>query len=410
MSDQISRDEWIAFMTSIDPNADIDQLVNQQKEADDFFDNLSIILEKEIANCLEINLETGYRIGKYALIEQVGKGGMAQVYLAKRADNLFEQQVAIKLLPPHNLTENHIAYFNTERELLANLNHPNIGKIFDGGITSDGIPYIVMEYIDGIPIDQYCTSNHLTIDQKTTLIIKVLSALQHAHNRFILHRDLKPANILITPEGEPKLVDFGIGQNLATDFAWRESGTLRYMSPEVIQQNPATTQSDLYQVGLMLYELLTSSSPFKSSTKEELQEEIINWKYTRKEIKISSRLSDVLQKSLESQIENRYLSASEFAQDLINYQTLHPTIAGQADILEQSLLYIRRNKIAVSLTLIILIVSVGSAITNQLQIQKTRQEKAKLEEANKFLKSIFQANNPNQTQLADLTARDLLNN
>ena len=410
MSDHISRDEWIAFITSIDPNTDLDDLLTHQEKADDFFDNFSKNLEKEIADSLEINLEPGYRIGKYALIEQIGKGGMAYVYLAKRADNLFEQQVAIKLLPPHNLTESHIAHFNKERELLANLNHPNIGKIFDGGITPDGIPYIVMEYIEGTPIDQYCSSKHLSIDQKIALIIKILGALQHVHNRFILHRDLKPANILITFEGDPKIVDFGIGQNIETEYSASESGTLRYMPPEVINQKRATTQSDLYQVGLILFEILNGTSPFISTNKDDLQKEKVNWQFNKPNVKISRRLNDILQKSLEIQVEKRYLSASEFAQDLINYQTLHPTQASEADFLEQTILYIRRNKVAVSLTVIILAVSLSSAITNQLQIQRTQKEKAKVEEANKFLKSIFLANNPNQTQLADLTARDLLNN
>ncbi|UFP93235.1 serine/threonine-protein kinase [Gloeobacter morelensis] len=214
----------------------------------------------------------GSRLGAYRVLREIGRGGMSVVYLAGRADAQFRKQVAIKLLKPGWESAHLVERFQLERQLLANLEHPNIARLIDGGATREGRPYLVMEYVDGVPIDEYCRRQRLSLPERLKLFCRVGAAVQYAHQNLIVHRDIKPGNILVTAEGEPKLLDFGIAKLLdaapgvplpqPTATVTRML-TPTHASPEQLRGGPITTASDVYSLGVLLYELLTARSPYQ---------------------------------------------------------------------------------------------------------------------------------------------------
>ncbi len=212
----------------------------------------------------------GRRVGPYRLVKKLAAGGMGAVYVAERADQQYEKQVAIKVVRPGMDTENILQRFLQERQVLAALDHPNIARMLDGGTTPEGMPYLVMEYVDGgVPIDTYCDQKRLDVRQRLELFRTVCNALQYAHQNLIVHRDIKPQNILVTPDGTAKLLDFGIakqldpaahrGTELTVDSA---PMTPEYASPEQVKNEPVTTSTDVYAMGVVLYRLLTGRTPY----------------------------------------------------------------------------------------------------------------------------------------------------
>jgi len=212
----------------------------------------------------------GRRIGAYSIVEEIGHGGMGEVYRATRADGQFEKQVAIKVVRGGFDTKSVLERFRHERQILASLDHSNIARLLDGGTTEEGIPYLVMELIEGIPIDVYCDANNLNVNERLKLFLQVCAAVQYAHQRLVIHRDIKPGNILVTKEGVPKLLDFGIAKILdpaaSSETTLAAPMTPEYASPEQIRGEPITTASDVYSLGVVLYQLLTSRSPYPRKT------------------------------------------------------------------------------------------------------------------------------------------------
>ena len=212
----------------------------------------------------------GRRHGAYQLVRRVGEGGMAVVFLALRADGEFRQQVAIKVVRPGLDSDELLARFRNERQTLAGLDHPNIVKLLDGGSTQEGLPYLVMDYVEGSPIDEYCDSQRLSVEERLYLFATVCEAVQYAHQKLVIHRDLKPSNILVTAEGVPKLLDFGIAKVLEPTAAGppvTQTGTRcmtpAYASPEQVRSKSVTRASDIYSLGVVLYELLSGHRPYR---------------------------------------------------------------------------------------------------------------------------------------------------
>src|SRR5437660_2059732 len=216
----------------------------------------------------------GRRIGPYQVVAELGRGGMGQVFRARRADGQYQTEVAIKLV--HGGCEPQFVRrkFLAERQILATLVHPGIARLLDGGTTTDNIPYLVMELVDGAPIDEYCAANKLSVPVRLRLFLSVCEAVSYAHRHLVVHRDLKPSNILIAKDGTIKLLDFGVAKVL--DSATRSPGnqptvtllrafTLKFSSPEQIRGEPVTTSSDVYSLGVLLYHLLTGTSPYQSA-------------------------------------------------------------------------------------------------------------------------------------------------
>ncbi len=216
------------------------------------------------------------RIGNYQVERELGHGGMGVVYLARRADEQYENSVAIKVVRRGMDTDDIVRRFRNERQILAGLNHPNIARLYDGGATADGLPYIVMEYVEGTPVTDYCDRHRLTTTERLQLFRTIISAVGHAHQHSIVHRDLKPSNILITSDGTPKLLDFGIAKVLSTDAA--DDATIEhtrtefraltpdYASPEQVRGESLTTTSDIYSLGVVLYELLSGHRPYRATS------------------------------------------------------------------------------------------------------------------------------------------------
>jgi serine/threonine protein kinase len=219
----------------------------------------------------EIKARIGRRVGVYLILEQIGEGGMGEVYRAVRADGQYDKEVAIKFVRAGLDSSAVLERFRNERQVLASLDHPNIARLFDGGTTEEGIPYLVMELIEGTPIDQYCNAHNLTIPERLRLFLQVCSAIQYAHQHLVIHRDIKPGNILVTKDGVPKLLDFGIAKLL--DPAATSKATLvnpmtpEYASPEQVRGEAITTATDVYSLGVVLYQLLTGRSPYPKNTR-----------------------------------------------------------------------------------------------------------------------------------------------
>ena len=213
----------------------------------------------------------GRRLGPYRLVELIGGGGMGQVYLAERVDGQYEQRVAIKLMREGFGHDSLVSRFKAERQILASLDHPNLAKVLDGGISEEGVPYFVMELIRGEPIDAYCNSHSQSINELLRLFRTVCQVVHYAHQRGVIHRDLKPANILVTREGVVKLVDFGIAKQVSTTAVMataQRAMTLDYASPEQVRGEAVTPASDIFSLGVVLYRLLADAGPYPADTSD----------------------------------------------------------------------------------------------------------------------------------------------
>jgi serine/threonine protein kinase len=209
------------------------------------------------------------RVGNYQLVELLGVGGMGSVYLGKRIDEQFEHEVAIKVLRTSGPNENFAERFRSERQVLANLNHPNIARLLDGGVTDNGLQYLVMEYVRGEAIDYYSDTRRLDIRRRLRLFQKICLAVDYAHRNLVIHRDVKPSNILVTDDGVPKLLDFGIAKVLPADsiapltVESQRLMTPEYASPEQVRGEPVSTATDVYSLGVLLYRLLCGRGPYR---------------------------------------------------------------------------------------------------------------------------------------------------
>lgn len=262
------RDAWLNSLQSSEPEiaAEVGRLLAAQ-DAETF----ALFLNRPLAPALASQSPAGESIGSFRVLREIGRGGMAEVYLAERADGQYSQQVALKILRIGLAGSEAQLHFAQERQILASLEHPSIARLIDAGVTALGQPYFAMEYVEGLAIDRYCDEQRLDIDARLQLFLKVADALRYAHRHLIVHRDLKPSNILVTRAGDVKLLDFGIAKLLeprALDHAappTRDGARLmtpEYASPEQVLGRRITTATDIYQLGLLLYRLLTGREPY----------------------------------------------------------------------------------------------------------------------------------------------------
>jgi len=259
-----------ACASDSDLRSEVESLLASNSQAEAGFLNVPAVnLAKPTPNLAPARV--GRRIGAYEILEEIGHGGMGEVYRAGRADGQYEKEVAIKLVRGGYDTAAVLDRFRHERQILASLDHPNIARLLDGGTTDDGIPYLVMELIEGTRIDEYCDAHALNITERLRLFLQVCSAVQYAHQRLVIHRDIKPGNILVTKEGVPKLLDFGIAKILdpsaGAEATIAGPLTPEYASPEQIRGEPITTATDVYSLGVVLYQLLVGRSPYPSNTR-----------------------------------------------------------------------------------------------------------------------------------------------
>ncbi|HTR22830.1 MAG TPA: serine/threonine-protein kinase [Terriglobales bacterium] len=385
-----------------DLRREVERCLEHERELSPRFLN-ETALPRAFANALtnEALPWVGRRIGSYQIIELIGVGGMGEVYRAFRADDQYRQDVALKIVRVGHDSSVIVSRFRNERQILASLEHPNIAHLVDGGTTDGGAPYLVMELIEGQPIADYCDSHKLSVSERLALFTEVCAAVQYAHQRLIVHRDIKPSNILVTPEGVPKLLDFGIAKVLGTDLLSQSTETLTafraltpaYASPEQIRGEPVTTASDVYSLGVVLYELLTGCSPYAATTgaPQELLRQIDeiepgkpstlfggrsrgggNGSFTPEQASVARNSSPLkLRKRLKGDLDNivlmalrkepsrRYSSVEQFAEDIRRHLGNLPVMAGKVTAGYRVFKFIRRHRagvtaaIAIAITLIL---------------------------------------------------------
>ena len=397
---------------------EVEALFNLDDEVDDFIEEPLWTLHRQ-AQDFSSEAEDpvpGRRIGPYEIQKLLGRGGMGSVYLAARQDD-YQQQVALKVLSWGTDSDELLARFYNERQILANLRHPHIARLLDGGTTDDGLPYFAMEYVEGEPIDLYCETHRLSIARRLELFRRVCAAVHFAHQNLIVHRDLKPGNILITADGTPQLLDFGIAKLLEPGLASRTIATSTgrapmtpsYASPEQILGEQVTTACDVYSLGVLLYRLLIGSPPYeldgtsyaemvqiiclrepqRPSTAVRRRESALahepptvlespnrakptppvavsngNWQREARRLRrrITGDLDAIVLKAMRKEPQHRYASAAEMAEDLRRHQAGLPVAARKGTVFYNLGKFLRRNKIALAAALAVIAFSVTTTI------------------------------------------------
>ncbi|HXV76569.1 MAG TPA: serine/threonine-protein kinase [Candidatus Polarisedimenticolaceae bacterium] len=402
-------------------------------------------------------LPSGVVVDRYRIVRELGRGGMAVVYLAERADGQFEQQVALKLIKRGTDTDQVVRRFAQERQMLAAVNHPNIAKLLDGGATAEGRPYFVMEYIEGEPIDAFCDVRRLDVEQRLGLFLKVTDAVSHAHRNLVVHRDLKPSNILVTGDGEVKLLDFGIARYVSDggedDPALTRTGvrvmTPAYASPEQVRGDPVTTASDVYQLGLLLFRLLAGRSPYviDGGSAESLQRAICQTAPPRPSAtlaaaggstgakpdsadaisrrrgttlaalkrRLAGDLDTVVLACLRKEPDRRYPSVAQLADDIDRHLTGRPVTARPDTFGYRAGKFVRRHKLAVAFVSLVLAMLVTFSVVTTIQAgriarerDRANREAAAAGQVADFLVDLFEIADPSEARGSSITAREIL--
>jgi len=388
-------------------------------------------------------------LGPYRLLRRLGGGGMGTVYLARRDDEHYDRLVAIKILRSGLEGTEVYHRFLAERQTLARLEHPNIARLYDGGSTPDGRPYLVMELVEGLPVDDYCDRHRLTIDRRLELFQRICGAVQYAHQNLLVHRDIKPLNILVTEEGEPKLLDFGIAKQLGA--GGEESGahtrtglrmmTPSYASPEQVRGEAITTASDVYSLGVLLYELLVGRSPYRLTTglPHEIEAAICEQEPERPSQavvrptnagemaappeavaaardsrvpalsrRLAGDLDNIVQKALRKELPRRYASAAALVQDVAAHLQNLPVAARPDTLAYRTRMFVRRHRAAVLAAAAVLALVVGFLVSLVFQGRQLVRERDKANYTLSFLVDTFQQADPFHTRGEHLTAREIL--
>jgi serine/threonine protein kinase/Tfp pilus assembly protein PilF len=397
----------------------------------------------------------GQRLGPYRIVRKLGSGGMGDVYLAERADEEYQQLVAIKLVRAGLFSAQVQSRLRMERQILATLQHPNIARLLDGGRTPDGTPYLVMEYIDGEPIDVYCNRRRLPLTERIELVRTVCAAVHYAHQNLVVHRDLKPNNILITPDGVPKLLDFGIAKLLDTRQSLHTLAVTHYdfrvmtpahASPEQVRGDVITTSSDIYVLGVLLYEILCGRKPFLfvgsritdmeriiceqeptppsvalkrlAEESQALLDDIVACRSTtaaRLEKDLSGDLDNIILMSMRKDTARRYGSAEQLSADLCRHLEGQPVLATSDTWLYRTNKFVRRHTLAVGASALALVTLAGFSVVTYVQSQRVARERdiaaaerARAEQVSSFLVELFELSDPSKSRGNQVTARELL--
>ncbi|MEM7352252.1 MAG: serine/threonine-protein kinase [Acidobacteriota bacterium] len=407
----------------------------------------------------------GQRIGPWMIKERLGQGGMSTVYLALRADQQFKKRAALKVIKRGMDSDEILQRFRNERQILASLEHPNIARLIDGGSTEEGMSYFVMEYVEGVPIDQYCDTRRLGLDDRLDLFRAVGEAISYAHRNLVVHRDLKPSNILVSPDGTPKLLDFGIAKLLNPELG---SGNLEptvvplrimtpsFASPEQLAGEPVTTASDVYSLGVILYQMLCGRRPYRiSGSPSELEHQVRHVEpeppsaalrlaggrapmpgdeseplaelsaeeiARRRDIetgqltrRLTGDLDAIALTALRKEPQRRYASVDHLLDDLKAHQAGLPIAARKDSFSYQAGKFLRRYRFgattaAVMLCLVVALVAVLAVQSVRLGKERTvsEQQRARAEAVSEFLVDLFQVAEPGNAQGTTITANELL--
>jgi eukaryotic-like serine/threonine-protein kinase len=420
------RARWLAGLGAEDAGLrdELSSLLGAH-DASSFIDSPALedpALAAAVLSAAEAPEAIGRRFGSYRVVRELGRGGMGVVYLAGRDDQAFEKQVAIKLLQGDAVSADLVRRFHRERQILARLDHPNIARLLDGGNADEGLPYFVMEYIEGRPIDAFCDEQRLPTTERLALFLGVCAAVAYAHRNLVVHRDLKPSNILVTAEGTPRLLDFGIAKLLGPGGGEATSTRAAafspaYASPEQVRGEPLTTSTDVYSLGVLLYVLLTGRSPYRLRTRQTLEmvKAVVEQEPDRPSVavertdaithadgssetltpvgvsqtregapeKLKQRLrgdlDTILLKALQKDPERRYASVVELSEDVRRHLEGLPVHARQDSVAYRASKFARRHKAAVSAGVLIAATLIGATVLTAWQARVARHERDRAE-------------------------------
>ncbi|MCP3963877.1 MAG: serine/threonine protein kinase [bacterium] len=452
---ELQDDERAAFLSrecggDADLRVEVEALIKSDEQD-------GTLLDTPVADVLEGILAAeaatpaaGRRFGPYRVEREIGRGGMAVIYTAVRDDDQYRKQVAIKLIKRGMDTDAMVARFRRERQILANLEHPSIARLLDGGVSDDGLPYLVMEHIEGLPIDAYCDRYGLSTDERLRLFRTVCAAVHFAHRNLVVHRDLKPSNILVTEAGEPKLLDFGIAKLLTPDPGETQPATVagvqpmtpEYASPEQVRGEPITTASDVYALGVLLYQLLTGRRPFRFGSRSPREIESVICKRepekpstvialdppaldleaeaeppasapsdrapAKLRRKLRGDLDNIVLKALKKEPERRYGSVEQLSEDLRRHLEGLPVIARADTFGYRTAKFVGRHAWGVAAALLIFLSLVAGIFATAWQARIARAERATSEEVSDFLVDLFETSRPDKALGETITARELL--
>lgn len=391
----------------------------------------------------------GQTVGRYQIMREIGRGGMGAVFLAERSDGEFQQQVALKIVRRSFADADLLRRFRQERQILASLNHPNIARLLDGGVTADGEPFLAMEYVEGVRLDDYCDARSLSIAERLKVFLAVCEGASYAHQNLVVHRDIKPSNILVTDEGVPKLLDFGIAKLInpeaeggtAETVTGLRAMTLDYASPEQVRGLSVTTSTDVYSLGVVLYELLTGHRPhrLKNRRTDEIVRVICEEEPEKPSDRVTQRRGDAEKKTqpvqnvsvsplrrvsasqlkgdldnivlmaMRKEPERRYASVAQLAEDVRRYLDGRPVLAHKDTSAYRAAKFVRRHKAGAGAAVLVALALVGGIVatvwqarraTAQAKIAAAERDRARIEAAkarriNEFLQSIFASADPN---------------
>lgn len=435
-ADSELRDEVVRLLSADAQNADSDGRIPQMPAITDIDEQL-----------------IGTMIDNWRVLECVGLGGMGSVFRAERAGGDFQQVAALKIVKKGMDSESVVQRFRQERQILARLNHPNIARLLDGGITPDGRPYFAMEFVDGMSITEYCDRHRLSVEQRLGLFQKACDAVHFAHQNLVVHRDLKPDNIIVTPDGDLKLLDFGIAklldnsenQNLTRTGA--QIHTPAYAAPEQLRNDAVTTVTDVYALGVILYELISGRRPFEiRRSVEEYRQLVLSGEPARpstvltrnpartdgrKGVQTAKQLSalrssrvESLRKSLSGDLDticlmalhrepdHRYVSAEQMAADIRRHLEGHPVMARPDSIRYRVAKFYRRHRMGALATISVLVASVTAIAYHNLSItnerDRVRLEADRATATAQFLIDIFTLSDPDETAGDTVTAKEIL--
>ncbi len=424
----LRRAAYLEELEASDPELrrEIESLLDSHEQAGaDFLNTSARDLFAEPDLTLPHSAMIGRRIGSYQIVEQIGAGGMGEVYRAVRADEQYRKEVALKLVSAGPDAAFVIGRFKNERQILAGLDHPNIARLLDGGVTEDGVPYFIMELIEGRPVDEFCDHHRLPVTERLILFRQICSAVQYAHQHLIVHRDIKPGNILVSADGVPKLLDFGIAKILSADgTSGRPEQTLSvfgaltpgYASPEQIKGEPITTASDVYSLGVVLYELLTGHRPYRLASRSsheiaravcEMEPEKPSTAVTRTEDaagisasgaitpeavsaardgspdklrrRLNGDLDNIVLKAMRKEPQRRYASVEQFSEDIRRHLEHLPVTARKDTLAYLTTKFVARHRTGVAATILLILALIGGFAATLREARIARAERARAE-------------------------------
>ena len=384
-----------------------------------------------VAGAGEDGRAMGRRIGPYRLLREIGRGGMGAVYLADRDDDRFDRRVAVKLVRTGVLAGEFRRRFFLEQRILASLEHPHIARLYDAGIGDDGTPYIVMEFVEGRPIDDHCTELDSPVDERLQLFDQVCDAVEFAHRKLVVHRDLKPGNVLVSDRGVVKLLDFGVAKLLAgegrpagslTEAGEGRAFTPEYASPEQLRGEPVSTATDVYALGVLLYELLTGSWPYRAADRSSrsIERAVLEQEPIRPSAAAAGRsdagrarrlrgdLDDIVLMALRKEAERRYASVAELRDDLRRHRERRPVRARPDTWRYRAGRFASRHRTGVAAAAVVTVSVLAGLAGTAWQARAASRQAMRADRVRDFVVELFQVSDPDRSRGESISARTLL--